>query len=107
MKQVAPLGFQRLERRFADDDLCGAAAGLFLGTGAITEGLNALSLVAVNVVCVNLAATATFLVQGIRPDTWWEADRARSATVRALVVWVVLLLLLAALLVIRAAPRAG
>lgn len=79
------------------------AAGLYLGTGDTGRGLSALSLVAVNVVCLNLAATATFLAQGIRPDTWWEADRARSATRRAITVWVGLLAILGALLVARAA----
>ncbi len=77
------------------------AAGLYFGMGDAGRGLSALSLVAVNVVCVNLAATATFLVQGIRPDTWWAADRARGATRRAIVAWVVLLALLGALLYMR------
>lgn len=78
------------------------AAGLYLGTGDIDRGLSALSLVAVNVVCLNLAATATFLVQGVRPNTWWEADRARSATRRAITVWILLLALLGAMLFVRA-----
>lgn len=77
------------------------AAGLFFGTGDFGKGLNALSLVAVNVVCLNLSATATFLAQGIRPDTWWAADRARGATRRAITVWIVLLMMLGALLVVR------
>ena len=78
------------------------AAGLFLGAGEFGMGLQALSLVAVNVVCLNLAATATFLVQGVRPDTWWEADRARAAVRNALLVWVGLLASLAVLLMFRA-----
>lgn len=77
------------------------AAGLFFGTGDFGKGLNALSLVAVNVVCLNLSATATFLAQGIRPDTWWAADRARGATRRAITVWIVLLMMLGALLFVR------
>ncbi len=54
-------------------------------------------LLAVNVVCVNLTAVATFAAQGIRPRNWWQADQARRATRRALLVWAVLLAALVAL----------
>jgi uncharacterized hydrophobic protein (TIGR00341 family) len=77
------------------------AAGLYFGMGDAERGLSAASLVAVNVVCVNLAATATFLAQGVRPDTWWAADRARGATRRAILAWIGLLGLLGALLSMR------
>jgi cell division septal protein FtsQ len=33
----------------------------------------------------------TFLVQGIRPASWWEKDRAQKATRIAIGLWVVLL----------------
>ncbi|TVP53833.1 MAG: TIGR00341 family protein [Gemmatimonadales bacterium] len=74
-----------------------ANAGLLLGDGHVTEGLGALVLVVGNVVCVNLAATATFLLMGVRPNTWWED------TVRKRAVWLAALLwglMLAALLAI-------
>lgn len=76
-------------------------AGLYLGAGDWTSAGHAATLFAVNVVCVNLAATATFLVQGVRPDTWWEKERAKSATRRALAAWVVLLAVLTVLLALR------
>jgi hypothetical protein len=38
----------------------------------------ALSLFLMNLMYVNLAGVATFLVQGICPATWWEKDRAVS-----------------------------
>ncbi|MBZ0171880.1 MAG: TIGR00341 family protein, partial [Phycisphaerales bacterium] len=76
-------------------------AGIYLGAGAWARAADAGSLFAINVVCVNLAATATFLVQGVRPDTWWEAARAKNATRRALAAWATLLALLTALLVFR------
>jgi hypothetical protein len=34
---------------------------------------------------------ARFLVQGIRPATWWEKDRASKATRIAIGLWVALL----------------
>ncbi len=55
------------------------AAGLQLGAGLYTEGAGALALCAVNIACVNLAGVGTFLAQGIRPRTWWEEERAKSA----------------------------
>ena len=72
----------------------GVAAGMQEWTMASGAGL----LLAVNVVCVNLTAVATFAGQGIYPRRWWEADQARRATRRALVAWAVLLLVLVALM---------
>ena len=42
----------------------------------------------------------TFLVQGIRPATWWEKDRARKATRIAIGLWVVLLAALVGLILL-------
>ncbi len=47
-----------------------------------------------NVVGANLAAVSVFLLSGIRPRTWWEADRAKRATRRAIAAWIVLIFLL-------------
>lgn len=74
-----------------------ANAGLLLGDGHVTLGVGALVLVAGNVVCVNLAATATFLVQGVRPNTWWDEDTRTRAVWTASILWS---LLLAALLAV-------
>jgi len=57
-----------------------AAAGLFLGGGAAESALRATALLAVNVVCVNLAALAIFAVKGIKPRTWLERMSAARAT---------------------------
>jgi len=54
-----------------------------------------------NVTCVNLAAVATFLVQKVRPRTWWEAERAKRATILAVASWLVMLLVLVGLIVLR------
>jgi uncharacterized hydrophobic protein (TIGR00341 family) len=69
-----------------------ANAGLLIGEGHWELGVGALVLVAGNVVCVNLAATAAFLVQGIRPNSWWEEGRRKKAVWTAAVLWSLLLL---------------
>lgn len=65
--------------------------GLLLESGHPAMAMGALSLFSMNLICVNLAGVATFLVQGIRPATWWEKDRALKATRVALGLWAALL----------------
>jgi uncharacterized hydrophobic protein (TIGR00341 family) len=65
--------------------------GLLLGGGHPDLALGALSLFLVNLICVNLAGVATFLVQGIHPKSWWEKDRAAKATRIAAALWIILL----------------
>ncbi|MHC4223475.1 MAG: TIGR00341 family protein [Planctomycetota bacterium] len=74
-------------------------AGLLFGKGLWTPAVGALELLAINIISVNLAAVVTFLLRGIRPRTWWEADKARKATRIAVALWTVLLLVLLALVV--------
>lgn len=76
-----------------------AAVGMLLGSGQPGPAAGAGLLLATNVICVNLAGVATFLAVGIRPLSWWEAERARRASRRALAAWLVLLAALLALLV--------
>jgi uncharacterized hydrophobic protein (TIGR00341 family) len=73
------------------------AFGLLAGAGYAKAAFGAFLLTAGNVICINLAGIGTFLLQGIRPRHWWEAKRARRATLLAATVW---LLLLAALVVV-------
>ena len=65
--------------------------GLLLGGGHPTMAAGALALFLVNLICVNLAGVITFLAQGIQPATWWEKERAASATRIAIGLWVALL----------------
>ena len=65
--------------------------GLLLGGGHPVLAMGALSLFLLNLICVNLAGVATFLVQGIHPASWWEKDRAVKATRVAIGLWVGLL----------------
>ncbi|WP_022835196.1 TIGR00341 family protein [Salisaeta longa] len=61
--------------------------GLLLGSAQWTLAGHTGLLLTTNVVGVNLAAVGTFLAQGIRPGTWYEAQKARQATRWALLLW--------------------
>ena len=65
--------------------------GMLLGEGYVTTAGGAFLLTVANLICINLAGVATFLAQGVRPRSWWEAERAKKATLRAILVWLVLL----------------
>ncbi len=75
-----------------------AVFGLLLANGEYQAASGALLLVATNVICVNLAGVLTFVVQGLRPRTWWEARRATRATWGAVATWACLLLVLVGLM---------
>jgi len=77
-----------------------AVAGLLAGAGHYRVAAGALVLLLTNVTCINLAAIATFLLQKIRPRTWWEADRAKKATRLAVLTWIVLLAVLLGLILL-------
>lgn len=76
--------------------------GMLLGLGKLDMAAKAGLLFAGNVICLNLSGVATFLVQGIRPLSWWEAKRARKMTFLTALIWS---LLLAALLFLIAYQR--
>ncbi|WP_339726891.1 TIGR00341 family protein [uncultured Gimesia sp.] len=68
--------------------------GMLLGNGSFALASGAFLLTITNVICINLAGVATFLLQGVRPRSWWEVKRARKATTQAILIWIVLLLIL-------------
>jgi uncharacterized hydrophobic protein (TIGR00341 family) len=68
--------------------------GLLVGAGEFRMALGAMLLFLTNIICVNLAGVATFLFQGIRPLSWWEAAKAKKATYYAIVLWAFLLTVL-------------
>ena len=68
--------------------------GLLLGAGHYTEAMGAGMLLLANMVCVNLAGVLTFLLQGVRPLRWGDQETARIATKRAIISWVILLIIL-------------
>jgi uncharacterized hydrophobic protein (TIGR00341 family) len=68
--------------------------GLLAASGQWELALGSLYLFLINLICINLAGVFTFLVQGIRPLTWWEATKAKKASRSALVIWAILLMAL-------------
>jgi uncharacterized hydrophobic protein (TIGR00341 family) len=68
--------------------------GLLIGAGEVTMAMGALLLSMTNIICVNLSGVATFLAQGVKPLSWWEAADARKATRKAMMIWGLLLVLL-------------
>ena len=72
--------------------------GMLVGEGEMSAAFGALLLTSANLICINLAGVSTFLAQGVRPRSWWEAERAKKATWGAILVWIVLLATLAAIL---------
>jgi uncharacterized hydrophobic protein (TIGR00341 family) len=79
-----------------------ATIGLMLGAGQWHHALGATLLLAVNVVCVNLATQATFVLRGVTPRTWLEKEAARRAVRVNALIWLLLLAALAGLLLLRA-----
>jgi len=68
--------------------------GMLLGAGHAGPATGAMVLLMTNVICVNLAAIATFVSQKISPRLWWEAKRAKSHARIALAIWAALLVFL-------------
>jgi len=64
-----------------------AAAGVFFGHGHFTEGLAAMVLLAVNIVCINLSGLGVFIVRGIGPRTWYEKREAKKSVYIYAGVW--------------------
>jgi uncharacterized hydrophobic protein (TIGR00341 family) len=71
------------------------ACGLLVGDGHLGAAGRAGLLTLTNVVCINLAAVGTFLVRGVRPMRWREAEQAKTSTRIALALWLSLLAVLA------------
>lgn len=72
--------------------------GLLLGSGYYNLAVGSIILTFTNLICINLAGILTFLVQGVRPRTWWEAQKAKKAVRTAIAIWFVLLVILAVII---------
>lgn len=81
--------------------------GLLAGSGYFELALGAVLLFLINVTSLNLAATTTFLIQGVRPRTWWEAEAARKASRIAIALWSAMMLILLALVLLWAHFEGG
>jgi uncharacterized membrane protein len=65
-----------------------------LGDQQIGLATGAALLLAVNIVCVNLAAKVVFLIKGIKPRTWCEIKLAKQSNTTYMLFWIISLLLL-------------
>lgn len=71
-----------------------ATMGMMLGSGQFDLALGAALLLAVNVVCINLAAKLMFLLKGVKPRTWLEKRKARQSVTLYFLLWIVTLVIL-------------
>jgi len=71
-----------------------ATLGIMLGQGNMSLAIGAGLLLAVNIVCVNLASKVVFLLKGIYPRTWLEKEKAKRAMVVYVLGWVITLAIL-------------
>jgi len=67
------------------------ACVMLLVTGHGEAAAGTALLLGCNVISVNLAGVATFIFQGVSPRTWWEGERSKRMTRRAIAIWVALL----------------
>lgn len=80
------------------------AMGMLIGAGFWGAAQGAGLLTLTNVVAINLAGVVTFLAQGVRPMSWYEAERAKTATRWAIAIWVVALGILVAAILLAGGP---
>lgn len=69
-------------------------AGLLLGDLQWGLAYYSILLLLTNLICVNLAGVATFILQGVRPRTWYETKKAKKSNKIAIILWIALLLTL-------------
>ncbi len=71
-----------------------ATVGLMLGSGNYQHALGAALLLAVNIVCVNLASNIAFLLKGVKPRTWYEKKKAKQSIIIFVLFWLTVLAVL-------------
>lgn len=78
-----------------------ATFGLLVGSGELEFASGAALLLAINVVCVALAANTVFMLKGVRPRTWLERRRARQSWTLFGLLWLALLAVLMLVILFR------
>jgi len=78
-----------------------AVLGMTLGNGRWELAGSTALLLAVNIVCVLLAAKIVFLARGVKPRIWLDNERARQSRVLYLALWGLLLLVLVGVILLR------
>lgn len=75
-------------------------AGLLIGDMQMELAYYAFLLLGTNIICVNLSAVATFILQGVKPRTWYKAEKVKKINRIATSIWLFLLLILVFLIFI-------
>ena len=75
--------------------------GIMLGSGNMQLAAGAALLLAINIVCVNLASKLVFYFKGMRPRTWLEKKKAKQAMTRYVLGWILTLIALLVLIYMR------
>ena len=76
------------------------AVAVYLGAGEVVLSLRAATLLATNIICVNIASLLVFAIRGVRPRTWLEQRSAKRSRMINLGVWGGLLAGLVALILL-------
>ncbi len=78
-----------------------ATVGIMLGYGNMDYAVGAALLLAINVVCVNLACNLVFSIKGISPRTWWVKEKAKIRMRIYVAIWILTLSLLILIMFLR------
>jgi uncharacterized hydrophobic protein (TIGR00341 family) len=78
-----------------------ATFGMLVGAGHWELAIGALLLLAVNIVCVIVAAKAVFLAKDVRPRTWYERRKAKQSLLLYGLIWAGLLTALLVIVLLR------
>ncbi|MFW5912337.1 MAG: TIGR00341 family protein [Candidatus Hadarchaeota archaeon] len=70
-------------------------SGLLFGSGNLILAGGAMLLFLINLTCINLTGVITFLIEGLKPKSWWKEKKAQKMTRLAMLIWISLLSLLA------------
>jgi len=77
------------------------ATGLLTGSGYFIYATGSFLLFMANLASLNLAGILTFIFQGVRPMTWWKAKKARAYSMKAMLLWFILIIILLAAMWLR------
>ncbi len=75
--------------------------GLLVGMGKYSDAVPPTLLFLTNIICVNLSAVVTFIVEGIRPGRRDETEKADFAVSAAVVIWMGFLVAVVAVVIYR------
>ncbi|MCW9033271.1 MAG: TIGR00341 family protein [Rhodospirillales bacterium] len=77
-----------------------ATLGMMISLGETQLAWGALTLLAVNIVCVNLSANLVFVIKKIHPRTWYEKEKAKKSIMINILMLVVLLACLSVIILL-------